>query len=154
MSDQKPVKRDAAWNTQFEDLTVKLIMAAEAFGARSGPLGKIGSASHALREHVTAPDPRDAVVDAAREFVKGNALSREEYQFAWEALKEAVVAFNRDEQQKPDPRDAELALCRDLLRSAVQFLPRFARLQAVSGVNSPELHDLIASIKQAIGDRT
>lgn len=52
----------------------------------------------------------------------------------------------------PDPRDAELALCRDLLRSAAVFLPRFARLQAVSGVNSPELRDLIASIKQTVGD--
>ena len=106
MSDQKPVKRDAAWLAKAQGLAESWVSAKEALTWGLCSSIEVQLALAEFSAHLTAPDPRDA----------------------------------------------ELALCRDLLRSAAVFLTRFARLQAVSGVNSPELRDLIASIKQTVGD--
>ena len=110
MSDQKPVKRDAAW---------------------------LDSAMHLVTEYAIASG--EYLTTGTRDDVDPFVKARR-------AVFEHLTA--------PDPRDVELALCRDLLRSAAPFLKSLARLREQSGVDTKAVRDLIASINQAIGDKS
>ena len=160
MSDQKPVKRDAAWLAAVNALITEHRMAVISFHQKQIPAKVLFAKRQAIDAMLLAPDPRDACVDALRnmppvlqECVKHVREVTDPFDLFGDALTanaaaiKALRALDGDQPPKPDPRTSLLGMALDELESR-------RRDDEIDGGDTSLIDDLIASIKQAIGDRT